>query len=172
MRFSEKQIQVLKTVFSITGKLRPTSSIRKTAPEFSSHSEELQRAVDFGGKKQDLLSVFFILAERIHLPENSPGKLKYSIGIGIKNADRHLHVSNDDRSKIFIELEKPDKNGWVKVSSESDKDFDTYMQEAEKEYFTKEKNGGLFSVFFVAGLAFFGVSLARRGFYPRRNSRK
>ena len=116
-----------------------------------------------------MFSVFMILANKIHLPEGSTGKLKYSIGIGIKKADRHLHVSNDDRGKIFIELEKPDKNGWVKVVSELDKDFPDYLAMTEQEYRSPVKKRSFLIPALLGGFVFFWIA-DRGGLPPGRRS--
>lgn len=122
---SDKQKQIIDKVKLLNHTLKVSSTTRINSKPSSGHSSQKQLAVDFIGDLPDLYNMYIVLQSL---------KPTWTVGLGILNAAKHLHVSNDDRGLRFLEIEKPDKNSFVKVITMGDKSYLKYLAIAKKEY--------------------------------------
>jgi hypothetical protein len=124
---SEKQQNIIDTVLKLNPNLQVTSITRENAKPSSGHSTNKQLAVDFNSKTKlsEMYDTFQVMQTLFPT---------WTLGLGILNAKKHLHVSNDDRGLRFLEIERPDKNNFVKVVTMGDKNYLRYLEIAKKEY--------------------------------------
>lgn len=122
---SLKQLAIIEKVKILNPSLKVSSTTRTNSKPSSGHSPSKQLAVDFSGELKELYSMFITLQAL---------KPTWTLGLGILNASKHLHVSDDDRGLKFLEIEKPDKDGFVKVITMGDRKYLDYLKIAQKEY--------------------------------------
>jgi hypothetical protein len=152
---SVKQRKIIDLVLSNFPDVYVTSTTRINAKPSSGHSVQKQSAVDFGSKGNlKYLYEAFILLQQI-----APS---YSSGLGILKANKHLHISDDNRHFQFLEIERPDKNGFVKIVSKYDDDYAKYLEIAKKEYMIPVKKDYKIPAIF-AGIAFFFSRFFKKG---------
>ena len=152
---STKQRKIIDLVLSNFPDVYVTSTTRTNAKPSSGHSVQKQSAVDFGSKENlNYLFEAFMLLQQI-----SPS---YSLGLGILKANKHLHVSDDGRHFQFLEIARPDKNGFVKIISKYDKDYPKYLEIAKKEYSIPTKKSFTVPAIFM-GIAFFFSRFFKKG---------
>jgi len=150
-----KQRKIIDLVLSNFPDVYVTSITRTNAKPSSGHSIQKQSAVDFGSKGNlKYLYEAFILLQQI-----APS---YSSGLGILNANKHLHVSDDGRHFQFLEIARPDKNGFVKIISKYDKEYPKYLEIAKKEYLIPSQKDYKIPVIFSAIALFFSQWFKKR----------